>query len=70
MRPVCVQPPAPTWCAVISDGRSFLQNAPWISGLSGVAIMGTVLGLNLLGDGARDVLDPTLRGEGVEARHD
>jgi peptide/nickel transport system permease protein len=65
-----VQPPAPTWGAVISDGRSFLQNAPWISGLSGVAIMCTVLGLNLLGDGARDVLDPTLRGEGVEARHE
>lgn len=65
-----VQPPAPTWGAVISDGRSFLQNAPWISGLSGLAIMGTVLGLNLLGDGARDVLDPMLRGEGVEARRE
>jgi len=62
-----VQPPAPTWGAVISDGRSFLQNAPWISGLSGAAIMITVLGLNLLGDGLRDVLDPTLRGEGEEA---
>ena len=63
-----VQPPAPTWGAVISDGRSFLQNAPWISGLSGAAIMVTVLGLNLLGDGLRDLLDPTLRGEGSEAR--
>lgn len=62
-----VQPPAPTWGAVISDGRSFLQNAPWISGLSGFAIMLTVLGLNLVGDGARDVLDPTLRGEGTES---
>ena len=62
-----VQPPAPTWGAVISDGRSFLQNAPWISGLSGAAIMVTVLGLNLLGDGLRDLLDPTLRGEGIEA---
>jgi peptide/nickel transport system permease protein len=61
-----VQPPAPTWGAVISDGRSFLQNAPWISGLSGGAIMAMVLGLNLLGDGVRDVLDPTLRGEGRE----
>lgn len=59
-----VQPPAPTWGAVISDGRSFLQNAPWISGLAGAAIMVTVLGLNLLGDGLRDLLDPTLRGEG------
>jgi peptide/nickel transport system permease protein len=63
-----VQPPAATWGAVISDGRSFLQNAPWISGLSGAAIMVTVLGLNLLGDGLRDLLDPTLRGEGSEAR--
>ena len=63
-----VQPPAPTWGAVISDGRSFLQNAPWISGLSGAAIMVTVLGLNLLGDGLRDLLDPTLRGEGVDSR--
>jgi len=61
-----VQPPAATWGAVISDGRSFLQNAPWISGLSGAAIMLTVLGLNLLGDGLRDLLDPTLRGEGAE----
>ena len=63
-----VQPPAPTWGAVISDGRSFLQNAPWISGFSGAAIMTTVLGLNLLGDGLRDLLDPTLRGEGVDVR--
>jgi len=62
-----VQPPAPTWGAVISDGRSFLQNAPWISGFSGAAIMITVLGLNLLGDGLRDLLDPTLRGEGADA---
>ena len=65
-----VQPPAPTWGAVISDGRSFLQNAPWISGLSGAAIMVTVLGLNLLGDGLRDLLDPTLRGEGVDAQRE
>jgi peptide/nickel transport system permease protein len=63
-----VQPPAPTWGAVIADGRSFLQNAPWISGLSGAAIMVTVLGLNLLGDGLRDLLDPTLRGEGADRR--
>ena len=65
-----VQPPAPTWGAVISDGRSFLQNAPWISGFSGAAIMVTVLGLNLLGDGLRDLLDPTLRGEGGGASED
>lgn len=63
-----VQPPAPTWGAIISDGRSFLQNAPWISGLSGAAIMVAVLSLNLIGDGLRDLLDPTLRGEGAESR--
>ena len=57
-----VQPPAATWGAVISDGRSFLRNAPWISSFSGAAIMLTVLGLNLLGDGLRDLLDPTLQG--------
>jgi peptide/nickel transport system permease protein len=63
-----VQPPDPTWGAVISDGRASLQNAPWISSFSGAAIMVTVLGLNLLGDGLRDLLDPTLRGEGLEVR--
>ncbi len=57
-----VQPPAVTWDAVISDGRLVPADAPWISGLSGAAIMVTVLGLNLLGDGLRDLLDPTLRG--------
>lgn len=65
-----VQPPAPTWGAVISDGRALLRNAPWISSFSGAAIMVTVLGLNLLGDGLRDLLDPTLRGEGVEVRRE
>jgi peptide/nickel transport system permease protein len=60
-----VQPPTPTWGGVISDGREFLRNAPWVSTFSGAAIMITVLGFNLMGDGLRDLLDPRLRGEEV-----
>ena len=60
-----VQPPTPTWGGVISDGREFLRNAPWVSTVAGVAIMITVLGLNLMGDGLRDLIDPRLRGEEV-----
>jgi peptide/nickel transport system permease protein len=60
-----VQPPTPTWGGVISDGREFLRSAPWVSTVSGAAIMITVLGLNLMGDGLRDLIDPRLRGEGV-----
>lgn len=63
-----VQPPTPTWGGVISDGREFLRNAPWVSTVAGVAIMITVLGLNLMGDGLRDLIDPRLRGEEVRVR--
>ncbi len=56
-----VRPPTPTWGAIISDGRSFLDIAPWISLFSGFVIMIAVLGFNLFGDGLRDALDPTLR---------
>jgi peptide/nickel transport system permease protein len=54
-------PPAPTWGNVIADGRDYLREAPWICLFPGVAISLTVLGLNLLGDGLRDLLDPRLR---------
>jgi len=57
-----VQPPIPSWGSMISDGRSYLRNAPWISTFSGISIMITVLGFNLFGDGLRDALDPRLRG--------
>jgi len=60
-----VQPPTPTWGGVISDGREFLRNAAWVSTFAGAAIMLTVLGLNLMGDGLRDLIDPRLRGEEV-----
>jgi len=53
-----VQPPNPTWGLILSEGRQYLRSAPWISTFAGLAIMFTVLGYNLLGDGLRDVLDP------------
>lgn len=56
-------PPTPTWGNIIADGRNYIREAPWISLLPGIAIGVTVLGLNLLGDGLRDVLDPRMRVE-------
>lgn len=53
-------PPVPTWGNIIADGRDYLVDAPWISIFPGLAIGFSVLGLNLLGDGLRDVLDPRL----------
>ena len=54
-------PPTPTWGNIMAEGRQYLVEAPWIITIPGVALMLTVLGLNLLGDGLRDVLDPRLR---------
>ena len=54
-------PPAPTWGNVISDGRDYLREAPWICLFPGLAISITVLGLNLMGDGLRDLLDPRMK---------
>lgn len=58
-----VQPPTPTWGNIVAEGRRFLLPAPWISLFPGLIIMLTVLGLNFVGDGIRDALDPRLRGE-------
>lgn len=58
-----VQPPTPTWGNIVAEGRRFLLPAPWISLFPGAVIMLTVLGLNFVGDGIRDALDPRLRGE-------
>lgn len=55
-------PYIPSWGNVISEGRLFMREAPWITLFPGMAILLTVLGLNLLGDGLRDSLDPRLRG--------
>jgi peptide/nickel transport system permease protein len=52
-------PPTPSWGNMLSEGRTYLETAPWISVFPGVAIMIAVLAFNLLGDGLRDVLDPT-----------
>jgi len=54
-------PPTPSWGNIMAEGRDFLREAPWIIAIPGVALMITVMGLNLLGDGLRDVLDPRLR---------
>ena len=54
-------PPTPTWGNIMAEGRQYLVEAPWIISIPGAALMLTVLGLNLLGDGLRDVLDPRLR---------
>jgi len=56
-----VQPPTPSWGAMLRYGYPFLDRAPWAAVAPGVTIMITVLGLNLLGDGIRDVLDPRVR---------
>jgi peptide/nickel transport system permease protein len=54
-------PPTPTWGNIIAEGRDYVVDAPWITVFPGIAISLTVLGLNLLGDGLRDVLDPRLK---------
>lgn len=57
-----VKPPTPEWGIIISEGRDYLmQGYWWLAGFPGFAIMSTVLGFNLLGDGLRDILDPRLR---------
>jgi peptide/nickel transport system permease protein len=54
-----VDPMIPSWGGMLADGRTYLQNAWWISVFPGLALLCTVLGLNLLGDWLRDKLDPT-----------
>jgi peptide/nickel transport system permease protein len=55
------QPPEPEWGSMLNDGRSILRQAPWVTTFPGLAIMVTVLGMNLLGDGLRDALDPRMK---------
>jgi peptide/nickel transport system permease protein len=54
-------PPTPVWGSMISEGREFLVIAPHMSTFPGLALMLTVIGLNLFGDGLRDALDPRLK---------
>jgi peptide/nickel transport system permease protein len=56
------QPPTPEWGAMLSGGRNYMLSAWWIATFPGFAIVLTVIGFNMLGDGLRDVLDPYLRG--------
>ena len=55
------QPPTPEWCTMLADAREFVQRAWWVVTFPGLAILVTVLALNLLGDGLRDALDPRLK---------
>ena len=56
-----VKAPTPEWGAMLSGGRSYLRNAPHLCIFPGIAIIITILSLNLLGDGLRDALDPKLK---------
>ena len=56
-----VQADQPTWGGMLNDGRQFLRQAWWLAAFPGAAISLLVLGINLLGDGLRDALDPRLR---------
>ncbi len=58
---VGIPPPTPSWGVMVADGRGLIEQAWWISILPGLAILVTVLSLNILGDWVRDRLDPKLR---------
>ena len=59
-----VQPPTPAWGMMIFESQSYFLNAPWLVFIPGAAILILALAFNLVGDGLRDVLDPTQRGRG------
>jgi peptide/nickel transport system permease protein len=58
---VGVPPPTPSWGSIIQEGQQALAVAPWVATFPGIAIVVTVVGFSLLGDGLRDALDPTTR---------
>ena len=55
------QPPTPEWGAMLADTRDLMISHPWVMAFPGLAILTTVLAINLMGDGLRDALDPRLR---------
>jgi dipeptide transport system permease protein len=55
------QPPTPEWGSMLADSREFIRSNPWIVALPGLAILITVVAINLAGDGLRDALDPKMR---------
>ena len=65
---VGVPPYLPSWGNILSEGRLYLMQAPWLVLYPGAAIMITILGLNLFGDGLRDLLDPRMRGLSTDKR--
>jgi peptide/nickel transport system permease protein len=63
---VGVPPYVPSWGVILAEGRLYIQQAPWLVLYPGAAIMVTIFGLNLFGDGLRDLLDPKIRGLATE----
>ncbi len=61
-----VQPPTPEWGSMLNEGRTFIQTAPHITIFTGSAILLSALSFNILGDGIRDLLDPSLRDGVIE----
>jgi dipeptide transport system permease protein len=55
------QPPTPEWGTMLAESREFISRAPWVVTFPGLAILVTVLAINLMGDGLRDALDPKLK---------
>jgi len=55
-------PPIPSWGNLLSEGRKYVSSGWWLTIVPGVALSMSILGLNVLGDGLRDTLDPRLRG--------
>ena len=55
------QPPSSDWGLMIAEARPFSRRAPWVALAPGIAMSVTVIGINLLGDGLRHVLDPRLQ---------
>jgi peptide/nickel transport system permease protein/dipeptide transport system permease protein len=56
-----IQPPTPAWGSMVNEGRSFVLGYWWISTFPGLAILTLVMGINLMGEGLRDALDPRLK---------
>jgi len=55
------QPPTPEWGSMLASARDFIESASWVVTMPGLAILSTVLAINIVGDGLRDALDPRLR---------
>ena len=60
-----VPPEIPTWGGMLADGRAYISTAWWLALFPGLCIFFTVLGINLLGDGMRDIFDPRLKRSGT-----